>query len=182
VPINICHPPVYPGQVDSTLNSGVRGGLKLSILACGGHESHSRCESGPCSFATIGKYGRFDAFTRGRIFGLRQGGAGRPEITRLVKKKEGKHPTARTVDNILRKNEDDPSWHGGDSRDGGRPVALSKSSVDALPSGIQRAGQGCVQLPRVLNASACRIEISHAGVHGTIRIVERSEHRAHNVT
>ena len=49
----------------------------------------------------MGKYGRLDAFTRGQIFGLRQGGAGRLEITRLVKKKDGKHPTVRTVDNIF---------------------------------------------------------------------------------
>ena len=80
----------------------------------------------------MGKYGRLDAFTRGQIFGLRQGGAGRLEITRLVKKKDGKHPTVRTVDNILSKKEDDPSWHGEDSRAGGRPAALSKSEVCAL--------------------------------------------------
>ena len=47
----------------------------------------------------MGKYGRLDAFTRGQIFGLRQGGAGCLEITRLVKKEDGKHPAVRTVAN-----------------------------------------------------------------------------------
>ena len=96
----------------------------------------------------MGKYGRLDAFTRGQIFGLRQGGAGRLEITRLVKKKDGKHPTVRTVDNILSKKEDDPSWHGEDSRAGGRPAALSKSDVGAVTRLVFRErGKAVVTAP-----------------------------------
>ena len=100
----------------------------------------------------MGKYGRLDAFTRGQIFGLRQGGAGRLEITRLVKKKDGKHPTVRTVDNILTKKEDDPSWHGEDSRAGGRPAALSKGDVGALTRLVFRErGKAVVTAPYCMN-------------------------------
>jgi hypothetical protein len=152
---------VCPEQLDSTLNSGVRGNLKLSILACGGFESHSvkyvglwrvrvtfRVWIRPLLFCTMGKYGRLDAFARGQILGLRQGGAGRLEITRLVKKKDGKHPTVRTVDNILSTKEADPSWHGEDSRAGGRPAALPKSDVGALTRLVFRErGKAVVTAP-----------------------------------
>ena len=132
----------------------------------------------------MGKYGRFGAFIRGQVLGLRQGGAGRLEITRLVKKKDGKHPTVRTADNILSKNEDEPSWRGEDSRAGGRPAALSKSEVGALTRLVFREPGKAVVTTRggVPTAYACRIQIPHVGVHGTIRIVERSEYRAHQTT
>ena len=80
----------------------------------------------------MGKHARLDAFARGQIVGLQQAGETRFEITRLVKKKDGKRPTLRTVDNVLRKKDKDPVWRGGDSRAGGRPPALSAGEVRQL--------------------------------------------------
>ena len=73
----------------------------------------------------MGTSARMDAFARGEIVGLRKAGTPRGEIRKLVKKKDGKRPSLRTVDNVLLKKKAKPSWRGGDSSAGGRPPALS---------------------------------------------------------
>ena len=64
---------------------------------------------------TMGKStARLDAFTRGQIHGLRQAGKTRPDIQKLVKKKDGKRTTLRSIDRTLRKTREDPK--GGQQR------------------------------------------------------------------
>ncbi len=96
----------------------------------------------------MGKYARLDAFTRGQIWGLRQAGKDRPQIRRLVKKKDGKHPTLRTVDNVLSKKKGDPSWHGENSSAGGRTPSLSAKEIRELTSLVfKERGKAVVTAP-----------------------------------
>ena len=81
---------------------------------------------------TLMTFSRLDAFARGQIHGLRQAGKPRSVITKLVKKRDGTHPTMRAVDAVLRKKRDHPQWRGDDSRGGGRPRALTENQVKEL--------------------------------------------------
>ena len=69
---------------------------------------------------------RMDAFTRGRILGLREAREEREDFVNRVKKKDGTRPSLRAVDNVLAKFQHEPTWRGEDSKAGGRPRALTK--------------------------------------------------------
>ncbi|MCP4467554.1 MAG: hypothetical protein GY813_12490 [Halieaceae bacterium] len=91
---------------------------------------------------------RLDAFTRGQIHGLRQAGKTRPDIQKLVKKKDGKRTTLRSIDRTLRKTREDPKWHGEDSRAGGRPPALTEDERRQLTDLVfQERGKAKVTVP-----------------------------------
>ena len=91
---------------------------------------------------------RLDAFTRGQIQGLRQAGKSRPEIQELVKKKDGKKTTLRSIDRTLRKTRKDPKWRGEDSRAGGRPPALTEDERRQLTDLVFRErGKAKVTVP-----------------------------------
>ena len=96
----------------------------------------------------MGTSARLDAFARGEIVGLRKAGTPRGEIRKLVKKKDGKRPSLRTVDNVLLKKKAKPSWRGDDSSAGGRPPALSPAELKALTKLVfKERGKAVVTAP-----------------------------------
>ena len=108
---------------NSMLNivSGVRGDLKLSIWIGGVLEVYvlvivdcllawRTCKKSlaqvlihRAALHTLMAFSRLDAFARGQIHGLRQAGKPRSDITKLVEKRDGSHPTLRAVNAVLRK-------------------------------------------------------------------------------
>ena len=75
---------------------------------------------------------RLDAFARGMICGLAEGGFKQEESVARVKKKDGSHPTLRAVEATLAKARDGPDWRGTDTTAGGRPRELSADEEKQL--------------------------------------------------
>ena len=117
----------------------------------------------------MGKYARLDAFTRGQIVGLRQAGKTRGEITRLVRKKDGKRPTVRSVDNVLSKKKADPTWHGEDSSAGGRPPSLSAVQLRQLSRLVfQERGKAVVTAAYCMKKLPCLREVTRQTVRNAL--------------
>ena len=69
--------------------------------------------------------GHFDAFTRGRIVGLAEAGMKAPQIARLVKKTNNKHPKPDAVVKTVRKSKLIKGWDGRRAVGSGRRGSLS---------------------------------------------------------
>ena len=79
---------------------------------------------------------------------LRKLGKKRPEICKLVVKKDGTHPTLRSVDKVLVKKAHKPDWRGEDSQAGGRPHELTKGERRQLVNLVFRErGKAVVTAP-----------------------------------
>ena len=75
---------------------------------------------------------RLDAFARGKIIGLAEGGLTHDEILTRVTKTDGSPPTLRSVEATLARARDVPEWRGKDSTAGGRPRELSDAEQKQL--------------------------------------------------
>ena len=64
----------------------------------------------------VKSFARFSVFARGRIVGLSEGGASRPDILDKVRKRDGKRGGVRAIVAILAHARDDPEYEGGTVR------------------------------------------------------------------
>ena len=117
---------------------------------------------------------RLDAFARGAICALRAAGAKREDITRRVRKKDGKGPTIRSVDAVLAKHRADLHWRGKDARAGGRPRLLTAGERQQLLEFVfEERGEAKVAVPycrrrlpflRKVGKDSVRRELLRAGL------------------
>ena len=67
-------------------------------------------------------FARLSPLAKGRIIGMREVGTERKAIVKQVKKKDGKFPFIKAVDNVLDRFKEQPDWEGLEERHaGGRP-------------------------------------------------------------
>jgi hypothetical protein len=82
------------------------GWLRSNISSNLKGPSYSGCI--PPSLRRTMTFARLDAFTRGKIVGMRAAGAVRKEIVKKTRKKDGTKPSLRAVDAVLAKTSTDP--------------------------------------------------------------------------
>ena len=72
-------------------------------------------------------FARLSPLAKDRICGMREAGWKRADISKQVKKNDGKRPCLQAVDGVLKKFEEDPEWDGCEERtEGGRPRDLTQ--------------------------------------------------------
>ena len=64
-------------------------------------------------------FARLSPLAKGRIIGMREQGAKREVIQKLVKKKDGTAASLRTIDSVLERFNQDPLWDGTEQREAG---------------------------------------------------------------